>query len=457
MNPPRRVPIELDTSASSKVLFDKASSATTIPASGMKLIYRGRIILSRDDDISVVEEFKIEEGSVIHCMGKPAEKPLPAAETSTSTSIPSAASTPVVASTVSTPSMPVAAPTPAAPSGPVTLQSSLAKIKSNHPAADYKTAVTTLTKLLSNVINNPMEEKYRKVKKSNAAFQKRLGSMTGADEAITSIGFKTVGEEYVLTPSPEAWPKLLDAKKTLDQALKDFDAEQAEQLQQQQQMRSNDMGFGSGMNSNNMGGMPNFNMPEMGGMGMPDPAMIQNMMSNPQMLQSMLQNPMVQQMMQNDPMLANNPMAQQQMRMLANNPQMLEQVSRMMSDPATMERMRNMMQTMRGGNGMGMGNMPAVPGTNASNTGTNSTTPDFQRQMEMMRQFASMTGANNGANSSSTSANNNATNGATSGQQQQNQANDNNNSNGGNGNGNNQQMTEEEMLAEAIARSLREQ
>ena len=456
-NPPRRVPIEVENGASAKDLFDVASLATNIPVTGMKLIFRGRIIASKNDEISVMEEFKLEEGSVIHCMGKPIESLPSVAVAAATNSNASSASTsgstvtiPPPAAAAASAAAAAAASTNSTTQAPSSLTAALNKIKTSYSASDYKTALTTLSKLLSNVIQNPMEDKYRKVKNTNAAFQKRLGRLNGANDAILSIGFTSVGEEYVLQPSPDAWPKLLASKSTLDQALTDHDLQQAQQLQQQQQQQqvnSTDMGFG---------GSPNFNMPDMGmGMGMPpgggaggglggmDQSTMSNMLSDPQALQSMLQNPMMQQMIQNHPQFANNPMMQEQMRMLANNPQMIQQMSRLMSDPANRERMNAMMQNMGGAGGMN------APGAGAGSG------MDMNQQMEMMTQFANIAPGAGGANNATSVNNRNSANNNASGtNQQQNQSGNNNGSNGSGGDG---EMTEEQMLAEAIARSLREQ
>ena len=465
-NPPRRVPIEIAADASAKNLFEEASKATKIPIEKMKLIFRGRIISNKggDDEVKVMEEFKLEEGSVIHCMGKPVETPIASAANASTNS--NTATT--AGSTVTPPAASAsAAPAPASSatataSTPSSLSSALLKIKNSHPPTEYKTAINTLLKILSNVINNPMEEKYRKIKKTNAAFHKRIGRLNGANDAILAIGFVVQGEEYVLTPSPEAWPKLVEAKSVLDKAVVDHDNQQLQQQQQQGAFGSGtgtgsnmDMGFGglgTGAPSMNMpgSGMPGMNFPNMPNMPpMPagfDPSAI---LSNPQMLQSILQNPMTQQMLQNHPQFANNPMMQQQMRMLMDNPQMMEQMSRMMSDPNVRARMNAMMQ---GNNGMGMGGMGGMGGTGMGagggsggmgNVGGASPT-NMANQMEIMRQFAN---SMNNTNNNTTASNSN---------QQQQQGGANQNQSGNNG-GNDSEMTEEEMIAAAIARSLREQ
>jgi len=411
----------------------------------MKLIFRGRIIANKGDgdEMNVIEEFKLEDRSVIHCMGKPnppsvdADANVNVAATSATTNSGSTVIPPAASASAS-----ASAPSIAVSSNP--LKSSLQQMKSSHPGIDYKIGLTTLSKLLQNVIQNPMEQKYRKVKKTNAAFQKKLGRLNGANEAILAIGFQTVGEEYVLTPSPEAWPALLESKATLDQAVRDYEAQQSRPMP----AATGDMGFGGMPNLGmGMGAGAGAGMPGMGGMNMP-PGMEQAMssiLSDPQALQNMLNDPMVQNMMQNHPQFANNPMAQQQMRTLANNPQMLQQMSQMMSNPQMMSRMQQMMQN-NGAMG-GMGNH-----TNANNTGMpaagSGSAMDMNRQMEIMRQFANMNNAN--ANAST----NGAASGGASGNQNTNNAGSNNTNNNGGSDG---QMTEEEMIAAAIARSLREQ
>ncbi len=457
-NPPRRVPVEVTKDASSADLFETASKATSIPASGMKLIFRGRIIANKQAN-AVIEEFNLEEGCVIHCMGKP----VASLSNENATSIPSQVTAPTATGSTVIPSSPAAASaqsasvasnaasSAAATSSPMTLSAALLKMKNSHPPADYTTALTTMQKLLNNIVTKPQEEKYRKVKRANAAFQKRLGRLNGAHDALTVVGFiVNENDEYTLVPSPEAWPKLLESKAAIDKAITE-DTNTRMAAAATSNAGSNNMGFGSGNafggsmpNNMGMGGMPNMNLPP----GM-DPAMMSNLMSNPQMLQSMLSNPMVQQMMENHPAFAGNPMMQQQMRMLANNPQMLEQVSRMMSDPAMMENMRSMMGNRMGGLG-GMGNM-STPGGMGNTGGMNNM--DVNQQMEMMRQMFANSGTGTG---SGTSAGGTA---PAPNQQNQNQSqsstqNQNQNSSNSGGDG---QMTEEEMIAEAIARSLREQ
>jgi len=388
----------------------------------MKLIFRGRIIANKEVPIT---DFQLEEGCVIHCMGKPVVLMGQQQETnSMSPTNPVVPSIPTRMATVQ-PSIPVpnearsstttttttAEAVATTSSSEISLSAAILKMKTNHSADECITALATLSKILTNVIEKPMEEKYRRMKTANAAFQKRLGRMEGAQDAMFAVGFIVEGEEYVLKPSAEAWPKVLQSKEMVDEAIHEHQRAQNQaaqtQQQQQQQQQVPASNFGSGM------GIPGFGS----GMGMPsniDPSMMAGMagmFNNPETLQTLLSNPMLHQIMQNDPRFANNPMARESLRQLQSNPQMLEQVSRMMSNPQTMNQMLHLARQ-SGPGGMAWnnhGNNNTTGRTNASN-GT--------------------TGTNNG---NSLSSGNNPT------------------SNSGE-----REMTEEEMIQEAIRRSMEE-
>lgn len=68
--------------------------------------------------------------------------------------------------------------------------------------------VETLCKYLQNVISNPNEEKYRKIRISNKAFQERVANIEGSFEFLEAAGFLRekilVGEqneEFFVLPS----------------------------------------------------------------------------------------------------------------------------------------------------------------------------------------------------------------------------------------------------------------
>lgn len=431
-----RIAIVIEKTATPSQLREKAAEATKIPLSSIKLIFRGRLI-ANDDSKEVVVEYKLENDCVLHCMGKPVESATAAAATSNT---PAAATSSTVAAGSSVSFLPQAAA--AAPTnttattfgGGDSLQVALNSLRSSNSAADYLTAVTTLDKILSNCVEKPLEEKYRTVKRQNAAFQRRLGGIEGGHAAMLAAGFVVQGqggddEAYVLHASPEAWPKLVSTKAKVASAV--LAAKSAAGA------TSAPPAVGAGFGGASMPPM-GAGMPAGMGAGMPAggvPPNMQNAMSNlmadPNALQAMMQvsrivqnlvviycfiyvllilsvslsqNPMVQNMIQNDPRFANNPQMRQGLETLASNPQMLNQVSSMMRDPAMQAQMQSMM------NAQGGMNMPA--GMGAAPPANNTTVP------------------NNNASGAHPANNNNGQ--------------------------NDQEMTEEEMIAEAIRRSLGE-
>jgi len=119
---------------------------------------------------------------------------------------------------------------------------------------------------------------------------------------------------------------------------------------------------------------------------------------------------MVQQMMRNDPRFANNPMAQQAMDQLASNPQMLSEVAQLMRDPNMQQQMQAMMQQQGAGGMPPMGGFGNVAGPMGA--GTAAQAPQQQSP-------------NQGQSS-------------------------------GNADANDEEMTEDQMIAEAIRRSLQD-
>jgi hypothetical protein len=268
-----RIPVSLPKDVSPCSLRKLVSEATKIPLDKLRLIFRGRLI-GDEEDKNAVEEFKLEDGTVLHCMGKPEVGESPPV---------SAAGAPVASAAGAQVTIQPASNLAAAAAGTNagnSLQAAFATLRSNNPPQAYATAVTTLDKILNNIVSNPMEEKYRKMRKQNPAFQKKLGGLTGGDAAMKGAGFIIEienGEEvYVLHASAEKWPQLMAAKAATEAAVRDANAA-ANQASAPPMMPP--------------GGMPNFGgMPGMG-MGMPAgvSAGMEQFLSDPNALQAMLQ------------------------------------------------------------------------------------------------------------------------------------------------------------------------
>lgn len=272
-----RVPLTILKSATPTELRQKAGDLTKIPLTALRLIYRGRMIKD-DDTVQVVTEYKLDSDCVLHCLGKPEE--------STASPIPDpiAPASTTAGSSVSVPAARAAAA--AVPNSFATnidpLQAAINTLRSATSPSDFVTAVSTLEKVLSNIMANPLEEKYRKVKKQNAAFQKRLGGLMGGDAAMKAAGFEIEiqdGDEiYMMQASPDAWPRLVAAKNTVDAAIVEGKAATNNHAPPSAAAQAA-APFAAGMPFGGIpGGMP-------GGM---DASMAQ-MLSNPSALQAMLQ------------------------------------------------------------------------------------------------------------------------------------------------------------------------
>ena len=79
----------------------------------------------------------------------------------------------------------------------------------NNEEGKVREAVGLLVKITNNIVANPMQEKYRKMKASNATFTSKLGSLPGGNNVMMALGFTLTAEEWVLTPSEQAWNNLV--------------------------------------------------------------------------------------------------------------------------------------------------------------------------------------------------------------------------------------------------------
>ncbi len=153
-------------------------------------------------------------------------------------------------------------------------------------------------------------------------------------------------------------------------------------------------------------------------------------------------------MMNSDPRFANNPMLQQSLRALQSNPEMIQQVSRMMSDPNNgIDRMMAGMNVTNGA-GSSTGLDPFAGGPES-----------LQRLMEQFQRNSQQFGGSSGGTGFGTGGGSGGGGGGriTSTSSALGSVNSNNTNTVGESVSNDDSaMTEEEMIAEAIARSLRE-
>ncbi|XP_060211135.1 uncharacterized protein LOC132638182 isoform X2 [Lycium barbarum] len=113
------------------------------------------------------------------------------------------------------------------PDGPATKAEQMSEclwtIKQNHMDAEakVKTAFNTLLTFAKNVATNPDEEKYRKIRLSNALFQDRVGKLQGGIEFLELCGFERMegGEFLYLQREKVDMDVLYSARNELNNAI----------------------------------------------------------------------------------------------------------------------------------------------------------------------------------------------------------------------------------------------
>ena len=60
----------------------------------------------------------------------------------------------------------------------------------NSPRDKVEVCVETLCKYIDNIVNNPTEQKFRKIRKSNKAFKERVAALEGSEEFLQGCGFQ---------------------------------------------------------------------------------------------------------------------------------------------------------------------------------------------------------------------------------------------------------------------------
>jgi len=164
-----RIPITLDNAApdNASSLRRKASAATSVPLASLKLIFRGRVIGDKDAG-DVVREFKLEDGSVVHVMGKPTvtsnsnsnATSAGASASAMSGSSSAYASASSGGASVTLPAGNLADHAAAASSSSSSSSSSspliaaFAKLRTSNDGPTYRTALATADKLLGNVVSH---------------------------------------------------------------------------------------------------------------------------------------------------------------------------------------------------------------------------------------------------------------------------------------------------------------
>lgn len=82
----------------------------------------------------------------------------------------------------------------------------LRQLRVESGASGFALALSTVTTLLTNILEHPTEEKYRSVRLANATFHARLGQHTAGVSLLRSFGFEDATSEGAPTPTHLALP-----------------------------------------------------------------------------------------------------------------------------------------------------------------------------------------------------------------------------------------------------------
>eukprot|EP01062_Namystynia_karyoxenos_P071966 TRINITY_DN677_c0_g1_i1.p1 TRINITY_DN677_c0_g1~~TRINITY_DN677_c0_g1_i1.p1 ORF type:complete len:624 (+),score=215.06 TRINITY_DN677_c0_g1_i1:137-1873(+) len=207
---------------------------------------------------------------------------------------------------------PDAAPVPEV--GDAEVAAAIEALKQN-PAAELEAAgtVAVLRTLLGNLQRDPLSEKFRKVRMSNAKIDKAVGKVPGAEQLLCCAGFARQGDvlEVPLSAAGPAQRLATKAIGALDAAFPAVAARAGDDWKIPVPAQT-----GSSAPAPGGGGTPGF-----GGM---DPSALSAMAAGNPMLQQTMQNPAMMQQAQQ--MMQNPAMMQQMMAMAQQNPQMLQQM-----------------------------------------------------------------------------------------------------------------------------------
>jgi hypothetical protein len=146
-----------------------------------------------------------------------------------------------------------------------------------------------------NIIDHPLEEKYRTIKVNNAAFQKQFHHVSNSTAVLLACGFENIHRDdsekaaFTMKASPEQWPVLVQAKATIDRAVQQALEQSSITTTPAATITTTTATTASRPSMTSPFPFP----PPPVGSRMPDPAMLQehiaNVMSNPQQIQAMLQ------------------------------------------------------------------------------------------------------------------------------------------------------------------------
>lgn len=200
--------IELDEPVTLNILQIKSmiSSQINIDSTSQRWIYKGKIL----SDNETLETYSFSNGDTIHILKNNINKSSVGVDSSSSSL--SSLSTTQASSTSTTSTTKLI-------SVPQFDDAMKYYLNFNANEDDVKNCLSTLSKIISNIIDHPYEEKYRHIKNTNQHFHKKVGSHKGSYGLLQSLGFILNDDEWILTPTSETWNTIVSCQQKLNKFL----------------------------------------------------------------------------------------------------------------------------------------------------------------------------------------------------------------------------------------------
>ena len=169
-----------------------------------KWIYKGRILT---DQMTLNESNIVDGNTVIVMRTAPTLPPAPSITASSSTATTSNSESPRLSAGYDV----IRSPLPT-----VQFDNAVFELLQHGDELAIQACISTLLKVISNVIAHPMEEKYRRLNRTNAAFAKKVGTIAGGPSCMIALGFRLVGDDWILVPNSGAWDNIVFCQTKLE-------------------------------------------------------------------------------------------------------------------------------------------------------------------------------------------------------------------------------------------------
>lgn len=170
-----------------------------VPKAYQKWIYKGRVLT---DQTSLSESNIVDGNTVIVMRTAPTSVPTSAQTTSS----PKASAPEINSNDLQTGSS----------NSTVQFDNAMFELLKSPDESAVEAAITLLLKIVSNIISHPLDDKYRRLNRSNVAFSKKIGSLNGGSASMLALGFQLIGEDWILVPNSEAWNNIVSCHKKLE-------------------------------------------------------------------------------------------------------------------------------------------------------------------------------------------------------------------------------------------------